>query len=90
MGLREAFRTHLRGQARALELVDHLFVNPYITVAIAAELLTVSTPTARRAVQVLEDAEIVQEVTGRKWGRFYVAGPIYSAVTGDFDGPQTP
>jgi len=60
--------------------VDHLFVNPYITMATAAELLETSNQTVRQAVRVLEEEEILQEVTGRKWGRHYVAGPIYSVI----------
>lgn len=87
MDLREAFRAHLRGQARAIELVDHLFVNPYISVALAAQLLNTSNQTARQAVRVLEEAEILQEVTGRKWGRLYVAVPIHEVITQEFAAP---
>lgn len=88
MDLREAFRTHLRGQARALELVDHLFVNPYISVATAEAVLGTSNQTARQAVRVLEEAEILQEVTGRKWGRLYVAVPIHGVITQEFAEPS--
>jgi Fic family protein len=84
MDLLEGFRARLRGQARPLELVDHLFVNPYITVATAAELLETSNQTARQAVRVLEEAAILQEVTGRKWGKLYVAGPIYGVISEAF------
>jgi Fic family protein len=82
MSLREMFRSHLSNRPRALALVDHLFVNPYLTVARAAELLNTSNQTARQAVRVLEDEDILQEVTGRRWGRVYVAGPILAALEG--------
>lgn len=84
MDLREAFRAHLRGHARALELVDHLFVNPYISVGTAEDVLRTSNQTARQAVRVLEEAEILQEVTGRKWGRLYVAKPIHGVIMQEF------
>jgi Fic family protein len=82
MDLREAFRAHLSQRPKALALVDHLFINPYVTVARAAQLLEVSNETARQAVQVLEESEIVTEVTGRRWGRLYLSAPILNAIEG--------
>lgn len=82
MTLREAFRSRVSEKLRALVLVDHLFINPYITVAKAAELLGTSNQTARQAVRVLEAADILREITGRKWGRLYLAAPILSAIEG--------
>ncbi len=71
-------RLHRRG--KALELVDHLFINPYITVANAARLLGTSKETARKAVVVLEESGIIHEVTGRKWARLYLAESILEAI----------
>lgn len=82
MDLREAFRSQLRQKPRALELIDHLFINPYVTVAAAARLLETSDQTARQAVRVLEDNKILEEVSGRKWGRLYLAAPILEAIEG--------
>lgn len=93
MDLREGFRAALRHKPRALALVDHLFNNPFVTVARAAELLGTSNQTARQAVLTLEALDILQEITGRKWGRLYVAGPIMAAIEGDLavdDGGSTP
>jgi Fic family protein len=81
--LREAFRLEVRSKARALELVDHLFLNPYITVNRAAAILGMSTPTARTAIGVLERAGIVVESTGRSWGRIYVSAPILAILLGE-------
>jgi Fic family protein len=80
MDLREVFRNHLRHKPKALALVDHLFVNPYITVARAAELLETSNETARQAVQILVESDILEEVTGRRWRRLYLARPILDAT----------
>lgn len=76
MDLRERFRRKLRGKARALDLLDELFQNPYITVARAEKLLKVSNPTARAAVTALQSAGMLKEISGRAWGRLYLARPI--------------
>jgi Fic family protein len=78
--LREAFRQHLHRKAKALELVDHLFVNPYVTVRRAAELLDTTSQTARQAILTLEERKILFEITGRSWGRVYLARPIWDVI----------
>jgi Fic family protein len=65
---------------KALALVDQLFVNPYITVARAAEILEVSNPTARQTVALLQKEGLLREISGRAWGRLYLAGPILKAI----------
>lgn len=35
---------------------------------------------------MLEKEDILQEVTGRKWGRVYLAGPILAAIGGQPEG----
>jgi Fic family protein len=80
MDLREASRRRLRDKPKAYGLLDHLFVNPYITVARAAKLLKTSNPTARQAVGLLQKAGVLEEVTGRSWGRLYLARPILAAI----------
>jgi len=80
MDLRESMRIHLQDAPRALILIDELFINPYLTVARAADILQVSNPTARQAVQVIADADLIHEITGRQWGRVYRATPIMDAI----------
>ena len=80
--LRDTFRSSLTNKPRALALLDHLFINPYITVARAAEILSTSNQTARQVVQFLEQQEILQEITGKKWGRLYLADSILEAIEG--------
>lgn len=80
MELREKFRKRLADKPRALALLDELFVNPYITVARAEQALKVSNPTARQAVALLQKHRMLKEVSGRQWGRLYLAQPILDVI----------
>lgn len=80
MDLREESRARLKASPRALELLDELFTNPYITVTRAAARLKVSNPTARQAVAVLERAGMLEEVSGRTWGKLYLGRPIMRVI----------
>jgi Fic family protein len=80
--LRERYRRRLARKAKALVLLDQLFVNPYITVAQAAQILGASNPTARQAVALLEREGLLREISGRAWGRLYLAAPILKAIEG--------
>lgn len=85
MDLREQLHVEIRSQPKAAALIDPLFTNPYITVSRAAELLNVSLPTARQAVKALEESKILQEVTGRAWGKTYVATRILGLIENSTD-----
>lgn len=76
MDLRERFRKKVAGRATPLRLLDLLFTNPYVSVARAAKMLRVTAPTARQAVAELQRAGMLEEITGRSWGRLYLAKPI--------------
>ena len=78
--LRERYRRRFARKPKALALVDQLFVNPYISVARAAEILKVSNPTARQAVGFLQKEGLLKEISGRAWGRLYLAEPILKAI----------
>jgi len=80
MDLREEYRARLKTTPRAVELLDELFTNPYITVSRAASALSVSNPTARQAVAALENAGMLEEVSGRAWGKLYLARPIMRVI----------
>ena len=80
MNLREEYRLQLRDKPKAAALLDELFINPYITVARAAELLQVSHPTARQTIEYLQQNGLLEEITGRSWGRVYLARPILIAL----------
>jgi Fic family protein len=61
-------------------LVDQLFINPYITISKAAEVLGVSQPTATKVVRKLEADGVLQEVTRRSWGKVYLAAGVLAAI----------
>ena len=60
--------------------LDRLFINPYISVAQAQKILGVSNPTVRQAVASLEKAGLLREITGRAWGKLYLAKPILAVM----------
>ena len=80
MDLREKFRARLRNRPNALALLDELFQNPYISVSRAQKILHVSNPTARQAVMLLQQKGLLKEMTGREWGKLYLATPIMDII----------
>ncbi len=80
MDLRERWRDRLVGQAKAAELIDALLVNPYMSVARAQRVLKTSNPTARQAVARLEKLGVLSEITGRSWGRLYLARQVLQLI----------
>jgi Fic family protein len=51
-----------------------------MTTARVKEILKVTDPTARAALGVLESAGLIQEVSGRRWGRQYLARAVLKAI----------
>jgi ribosomal protein S25 len=51
-----------------------------MTIARATQLLNITHPTARKVTKVLEDAGVLQEMTGREWGRIYRANEISRVI----------
>lgn len=80
MDLREKFRGRLRDKPKALALLDELFLNPYMSVSRAEKVLKVSNPTARQAVMLLQKKWVLEEITGRTWGKLYLAKPIMETI----------
>jgi Fic family protein len=78
--LRDDLRKRLIRKPRAVQLLDALFLNPYVTALRVQELLGVSDPTARQIIALLEKESILDETTGRAWGKLYVARPIYNVL----------
>jgi Fic family protein len=82
--LQAHYRQLLYGESGAnntLQLIDSLFINPLLTVKRAEQLLEVSTPTARNAVNILERTGILTEITGRNWGRVFEAKEILNLLS---------
>lgn len=80
LALREKYREKLNRQHRALTLLDELFINPYTTVSRAANRLGVTAPTARKTIGLLEKVGMLEEATGKEWGRVWLARPILNVV----------
>lgn len=80
MDLRERMRRQVADAPKALALVDELFVNPNINAARVKTLLKVTDPTARSAIAELENAGLIQETTGRSWGKQYLARGVLQAI----------
>jgi Fic family protein len=80
MDLRERYHELLRRAPRAVSLVDELFRSPYVTTAGVAQALGVSTPTAKRAMDKLLDAKILEDMGERAWRRVFVAPEIMRAI----------
>lgn len=83
--LRERYRAALvasKARPTAVQLLDRLFVNPYITAKEAAERLGVSDPTARAGISDLLREGVLVEVSGRKWGKLFLAVELLAALRG--------
>jgi Fic family protein len=78
--LREKVRAKVQKRPRAVELVDRLFINPYVTAANVAGFMGVSAPTARALIELLEREGILKEMTRRSWGRMWVAPGVLAAM----------
>jgi Fic family protein len=78
--LRESYYKQLLNYPKAANLIDQLFCNPYMTVNRAEKELKTSNPTARKAIEILEKNGILREITGRDWGKIYLASAIANAI----------
>ena len=89
LGLRDQFheKCHVaRSSALLLKLVDNLFSYPATTVGSAAQLLDVTRRSAQGCIDKLLDAGILQEVTGQRRNRVYVAREIVRTI----EAPEAP
>lgn len=60
----------------SLKIIESLFNNPFITVPRVQKSLQLAYPTAKRAIDVLEKEEIIEEITGRERSKLYRATEI--------------
>lgn len=74
----------VRGKPNALGWIDDLFINTCMTIGRAAKILGETHPTAKATIAALERSEILREITGRQWGRFYVCQPVLDALDKPF------
>jgi len=86
--LRERLRQQLAATPKALPLTDALFENPYLVPARIVQLTGVSDPTARTLLRKLTANGVLREVTGRQWGKLYVAHEVLAALDDPGEDPQ--
>lgn len=89
LDLQSAYHAQLvaaKARPAARDLIEPLFLNPYVNASRAANMLGVSSPTARAAISDLVDHGILKEITGRKWGRLFLATEILDAAQGSHEG----
>jgi Fic family protein len=67
----------------AVRLLDMLPEHPVITVPLASKLLSVTAPTARKAIDVLEAGGVLRETTGRRRDRVFAYHKYLQILTGD-------
>jgi Fic family protein len=62
---------HERATITAVKLLDLLPANPVLTVPRASELLGITAPPARKAIDLLEELGVLHETTGKQRDRVY-------------------
>lgn len=89
--LRREYRTRFQAtqsSARLLQVVDLLFGAPILTVNQVKDEIGVSFPSANRYIGQLEEAGIVDEITGQARNRLYRAGEIIRAIEGPMEADE--
>jgi len=68
---RHMIQERVTGSVKGLELLDHLYQAPYLSVDGASTFLNVSYPTANSLISNLVQLGLLREVTGRQRGRLF-------------------
>lgn len=72
-----------RSTVAAIQLLDLLPDHPVVTVARVSKLLKITAPTARKAVDVAVNAQILREVSGKQRDRVFAYHKYLQILTGD-------
>ena len=64
----------------ALEIVNHLAINPYISIKKIAEKLNITYSTAERGIRKLLDENIIRQINDKKRNKIYCANEILSIL----------
>jgi len=76
---------HERATVAAIQLLDRLPSNPVLTVPRASELLGITAPTARKAIEQLEQFGVLHETTGKQRDRVYAYSAYLQILTSEED-----
>ena len=75
--------THDRSTVAAIRLHDCLPSNPVVTVSRASDLLGLTAPPTRKAIELLERLGVLREITGKQRDRAYAYHEYMQILTGD-------
>lgn len=90
--LRDDYQQRLyrtRRSAAPLRLLDEIFTRSALTIPRAREILGVTPAWASKAVERLEEAGIVREITGRERYRIYIAWEVLNVLEMDLRGDDS-
>ncbi len=74
---------HDRSTVAALRLFDLLPENPVITVPLATQMLGMTAPPTRKAIELLESVGVLRETTGKRRDRVYAYREYLDVLTGE-------
>lgn len=74
---------HDRSTVATLRLFDLLPENPVITVPLAAQMLGITAPPTRKAVELFENIGVLRETTGKQRDRIYAYREYLDVLTGE-------
>ena len=72
-----------RASALTLQLIDLLFAAPAVTASYVQRQLEISQPGARYTIDRLQQAGILQEATGQRRNRVYIAPELFALLDAD-------
>lgn len=74
---------HKRATVAAIQLLDELPKHPVVTVPHAADVLSLTAPPTRKAIDVLASLGVLRETTGKQRDRVYAYHEYLRILTGD-------
>ena len=80
---RKRIIAHHRSTLATVQLLERLPSNPVVTVRGASELLALTAPPTRKAIQLLERLGVLREITSKRRGRVYAYNDYLRILTGD-------
>ena len=80
---RRRILAHDRSTVAAVQLLERLPSIPVVTVPRAAEMLRLTAPPARKAIELLESLDVLREISGKRRGRAYAYQEYLDALIGD-------
>ena len=80
---RRRILAHDRSTVAAVQLLERLPSIPVVTVPRAAEMLRLTAPPARKAIELLESVGVLREISGKRRGRAYAYQEYLDTLIGD-------